>query len=674
MTTILLLRFNLNANCLKKHIIIIVSLSICLLTSGSSVYSQQLERLSYNNPGLLVDLKVGLGGWPLPMDYNEDGLTDLVVVCCDVPYDGAYFFENTGRQDIESGLPIFAAAKKLCVARKYLRPNGRLDRAPNVRVSYVNSKPIILSPGKKYPDFKNTFFEKPEMLTVEKNFHGFEPIDVRANQWEYVDFDGNGVFDLVVGIGYWGEYRGGHYDKSGQWTGGPLHGYVYLILNTGTNEEPVYEKPRKLKTTDGTYIDGFGWPSMNFADFCGTGKLDLLCGEFRDGFTFYKNMGTRESPIYAPGRPLTFGDKRLVMDLCMAVPVAYDFTGKGYMDLIVGDEAGRVALMENTGKVVDGIPQYLPPRFFKQEADEVNFGVLSTPVGFDWNGDGTDDIIAGNSEGQIAFIENLGGSPTKWAAPQLLKAGGVVIRIMAGPNGSIQGPSEEKWGYTTLSVADWNHNGLPDLIVNSIWGKIIWYENTGTRTEPKLAAARPLEVEWKGEVPKPIWNWWNPEGKSLVTQWRTTPVAVDWTGDGLTDLVMLDQEGYLALFRREKRDNALVLLPGERLFRLEGKNGMLRLNEGSVGGSGRRKIAIADFDGDGLLDLLLDSTNASFFRNIGKENGITIFRDMGLLDKRQLAGHDTSPTIIDLTGDGIPELLIGAEDGYFYYKNNPLKK
>lgn len=61
----------------------------------------------------------------------------------------------------------------------------------------------------------------------------------------------------------------------------------------------------------------------------------------------------------------------------------------------------------------------------------------------------------------------------KWANPVLLKAGGKTIRIQAGNNGSIQGPAEAKWGYTVLNVADWDEDGLVDLVVNSIFGKII---------------------------------------------------------------------------------------------------------------------------------------------------------------------------------------------------------
>ena len=52
-------------------------------------------------------------------------------------------------------------------------------------------------------------------------------------------------------------------------------------------------------------------------------------------------------------------------------------------------------------------------------------------------------------------------------------------------------------------------------------------------------------------------------------------------------------------------------------------------------------------------------------------NGFVWFRDEGPLDTRVLAGHDTSPTTVDWDKDGIPDLLVGAEDGRMYYKRNP---
>jgi hypothetical protein len=421
-------------------------------------------------------------------------------------------------------------------------------------------------------------------------------------------------------------------------------------------------------------VETFGWPSPSFADFRGTGRLDLICGEFLDGFTFFENIGTRMQPKYAAGRKLKTPDgKPLTVDLEMMTPTAIDWNKDGHIDLIVGEEDGRVGFVENTGKIVDGMPQFLPPRYFQQVADDLKCGALATPVGVDWDGDGDIDILCGNSAGYILFFENLSGPGVenpKWAAPKYLEAGGKVIRIMAGLNGSIQGPAEAKWGYTTLSVADWDGDGLPDLIVNSIWGKVIWFKNIGTRNHPKLAAAQPIEVEWDGPQPALAWGWLRPEGKALLTQWRTTPVAIDWNKDGLMDLIMLDQEGYLAFFERARRDGKLVLLPPKRIF-IDETGAPIRLNARSAGASGRRKFTIADWDGDGRLDFLVDGKNVDWWRNIETRDGKVMLKNMGPLDTRILAGHDTSPTTVDWNGDGIPDLLVGAEDGHLYYLRNP---
>ncbi len=165
---------------------------------------------------------------------------------------------------------------------------------------------------------------------------------------------------------------------------------------------------------------------------------------------------------------------------------------------------------------------------------------------------------------------------------------------MAGPNLSIQGPAEAKWGYTTFSVADWDGDGLHDIVLNSIVGRVLFFKNIGSRTKPILAEPQPLEVAWPADSyqpRKPKWTWWNPQGNELVTQWRTTPVVVDMTGDGLADLVMLDTEGYLTLLQRARKGERLVLLPPERVFQ-DGEGKPLRFNERTAGGSGRRKLCI----------------------------------------------------------------------------------
>ena len=632
----------------------------CILLIPLTVLADGLERLKYNNPGLTVDLGVGLWASPLPMDFNGDGWLDLVVDCPDKPYNGVYFFENAVGDTSRVPMPVFKAARRISKAAQF------------AQVSYIDGIPRVLSPAMEYPDFLHTGLENGVRLPLSGNVHS-KP--VRGNFWRYVDYDGDGKVDIVVGADDWSEYGWDNaYDAAGHWMHGPLRGFVYLLRNIGTNATPKYDKPVKVMAGD-MPIETFGWPAPNFADFRNSGKLDLICGEFLDGFTFFENVGTRTAPKYAPGRRLKTPDgKPLAMDLEMITPVAIDWNKDGHIDLICGDEDGRVAFIENTGKVdPEGTPIFLPPRYFQQEADDIKCGALATPVGVDWDGDGAMDIISGNSAGYILFFKNLSGpgiAKPKFAAPQYLEVNGKPIRFMAGPNGSIQGPAEAKWGYTTLSVADWDGDGLPDLIVNSIWGKVVWFKNIGTRTAPKLAPPQPIEVEWDGPPPALGYGWLRPHGKELLTQWRTTPVAVDWNHDGLMDLVMLDQEGYLAFFERARRDGKLVLLPPKRVFCDEhGKP--LRLSSGLAGKSGRRKICIVDWDGDGKLDLLVNSTSANFLRQVDAHDGKWFFRNMGPLVKENIEGHDVSPTVVDWRGDGIPDFLGGAEDGHFYHLTNP---
>lgn len=638
----------------------------CLLAS----FARALERVKFNHPGLTVDLGVGLWAWPVPADVRGNGHFDLFVACPDKPFNGVWLFETPTGDTAKNPFPIFKTPRRLSAAVHYVTP------------SYVDGRVRVLSPATEYPDFLTTGLAKSLKLGLPANIHtnlvnpqATKGPRIRHNQWRYVDYDGDGALDLVVGVEDWSDYGWDDaWDRTGKWTNGPLHGFVYWLKNLGTTAQPRYDTPRKVEA-GGVPVDVFGCPSPNFADFSGSGKLDLICGEFLDGFTFFENIGTRTQPRYAPGRRLKLpGGQPLTMDLEMIVPVAFDWNKDGHPDLIVGDEDGRVALLLNTGKLAaDRTPQFLAPRYFQQEADDLKCGALATPVGIDWDGDGDIDIICGNTAGYLVFFENLSGpgvEQPKWAAPKMLEADGKVIRFMAGPKGSIQGPAEAKWGYTTLSVADWDGDGLPDLIVNSIWGKVVWFKNIGNRKSPKLAAAQTIEVEWDGPAPTLAWGWLRPEGKALLTQWRTTPFAVDWNRDGLTDLVMLDTEGYLVFFERTKRDGQLILLPPKRIF-CDEQGQPLRLNSGAAGKSGRRKLCVVDWDGDGKLDLLLNGENANFLRQVAARDGKFFFKDMGKLADKNVASHDVSPTVVDWNGDGIPDLLAGAEDGHLYYLRNP---
>ena len=611
----------------------------------------KLQPLKYNHPGLVVDLGVGLWAFPMPIDYDRDGDLDLLVGCPDKPSNGTYFFENSS-QNPQAKQPVFKPAVRIGKGFHFMM------------LSRVKDESIILTPAKEFRRTPSgTFdFDKPTKIPAPINPNR-QAKRTRANMWRYVDFDGDEDQDLVVGSGDWTDLGWDHaYDSQGNWRNGPLHGYVYVMLNSGSDAKPSYDEPVRLQA-GGSDVDVYGWPSPNFGDFDHDGDLDLLCGEFLDGFTYFQNVGSRRQPQYAVGkRVCDASGRQLAMHVQMITPTAIDWDQDGDLDLVVGDEDGRVALVENTGEIQSAMPVFNQPRYFQQEADTLKFGALATPYAYDWDGDGDQDILCGNTSGNIGLFENLGavanGLP-KWSAPTLLEVheevgaseSKQIFRVLAGPSGSIQGPCEAKWGYTTLSVADWDQDGNADIIYNSILGRLGMLENKDGDL---------LSRDWNSGVQElpPKWSWWQTPDSTTLTQWRTTPLALDFDGDKQLDLVMLDQEGFLTLRRGGKK--------AERVFVDENFNA-LRLNSGSCGRSGRVKLAMVDWDTDGKLDILVNSENATWYRNVGTDAGRVVLKKVGNLAKRNVSGHTSSPAVCDFDQDGEPDLLVGSENGRIYH-------
>ena len=104
----------------------------------------------------------------------------------------------------------------------------------------------------------------------------------RDDLWYPVDWDGDGRIDILAGVSDWRDYGWDDaFNSRGEWTRGPLHGYVWFHRNTGTNEQPVYAEPVMLQA-GGKPIDQYGSPAPNPVDWFGRGRLDLIAGEFLD--------------------------------------------------------------------------------------------------------------------------------------------------------------------------------------------------------------------------------------------------------------------------------------------------------------------------------------------------------------------------------------------------------
>lgn len=601
------------------------------------------DRITYGRAGVRGKLAVGLWAHPAPVDVDGDGDMDLIVGCVDRPYNGTYLFRNVGTPDA----PLFERAEWLGPGKKDL---VAADFNGDGNVDLVYS-------GGYFDDVRRNLLSRPVSVALKRDY-----FISRDDLWYPVDWDRDGRIDLLVGTSDWRDYGWDDaFDSEGRWRRGPLHGYVWFHRNIGTNARPEYAAPVKLQA-GGEDIDLYGSPSPNPVDWFGRGRWDLIAGSFLDFVTLFVNGGGG----LEKGVRLTAGGRPVELDLCMIQPRTVTWRPGRGPSLLVAEEDGTISLFENSA-AAGAEPQLMPERKLQQVDPYLKSGALSRPVAFDWNGDGKLDLISGNSAGYLQYFENTGtASSPAFEDRGYLQAGGRVIRRTAGVNGSIQGPAEAKWGYSNPSVGDWDLDGLPDILVNDILGEVIWYRNTGTRTEPRLAEAAPVEVEWAGRAPKPEWNWREPRGKELITQWRTTPRIVDWNRDGLPDLVMLNHQGYLCLFRRYREEGKLKLAPPERIFVTQ-TGRFLNLAPSRAGASGRRKIELADWDGDGDLDLITDSDDGPvWYENTGTQER-PVMQSRGTLVRAKLAGHNPTPNLADWDGDGKLDLIVGAEDGFFYY-------
>ncbi|MBR1589080.1 MAG: VCBS repeat-containing protein [Kiritimatiellae bacterium] len=641
-----------------------------VMAAGAAVTPRPMCRLEYNRAGT-CDLKVGLWAFPWAMDYNGDGVRDVVVGCPDTPFRGYFVFEGT----------------KEGVFRPCYRVGDGTD-AWCTGMSVVDGRTVICGPKGFYWDLPVDGFREGGLFTPNPSFnpqarwneHG----GGRGSTVRLQDVDGDGAVDMVEA------------SRGKLWWRRNLTGLNGPGIAFG-DEQPILGADHK-PISCGRYA--------MMEDFDGDGDLDVIANRSRDGFAYYENVGTRTAPRYAPMRvvPDTSGQP-LHMFLCMITPSAVDWDGDGRMDILCGDEDGRVAVMRNTGRLAaDRTPVFEPPRYLRQYNKFLACGVLAAPAPVDWDGDGDIDIICGNSAGETVFIENLSGPGVEcpsWAEPKPLScegAGGIPaeaaqndpIRIMAGEKGSIQGPGEAKWGYTSPTVCDWDGDGLPDVLVNTVWGYVYWHRNVGTRTAPRLGGAQPIEVEWEGEQPLlPFEFHHKPVGKGLLTQWRTTPATVDLNGDGLPDLVMLDTMGYLAYFERAIDASGKRVLKAPRrmlmnadtneplFFSLAGGGKPFVHGKSRMGASGRRKFCFVDWDGDGKLDIVVNEgvyhqgSSVCLWRQTGRLGGRWYFTCEGSLSKTPIEGHSCAPAAVDFNADGVPDLLVGGEDGCFYYQRNP---
>ncbi|QHI69179.1 FG-GAP repeat domain-containing protein [Tichowtungia aerotolerans] len=612
------------------------------------------DALSFGAPAVLDTVR----GVPLVFDWDDDGDLDLLGGLGSVPERAIYLYENKGNALVDGfAKPVSMKGKEMltfCSQVMDVNGDGKLD---------------AVSGSSYYSDFRANGFVEKTPIGVPLDSEAGELIrNSRIKSFAVADWDGDGVNDLIANACYWKEYGfSDAYNSDGVWTNGPLRGWFFFFKNQGSNQSFDLAAPVQLMTIEQEPADMFGNLNVVVNDIDRDGDLDILSGDFISKIMVFKNIGTATEPQLDIGRALQTTNGVYESTFQANMISLADFNGDGYDDLFTRTENDWTGYLENTGTTdTNGLPVFKPVQYLKSRNDYLTRGQLPVLDICDFNQDGKWDLLVGDSPGMLGYFAGDALYPNLRFHPyQPLASESGPLRIVAGKNGSIQGPAEALWGYTVPASADWDGDGRNDVLMNSIWGRIEWARNLGNGLYSEL---EPVKVQWDGAAPKPEWRWWNPEPDEWSTQWRCMVQPIDWDEDGLLDAVTMDYEGYMVLHRRRKVDGRLVLGPGERIFRdYKGDPWQITTNRG--GGSGRRKFEFADWDNDGDRDLVVDRKeiggNVVLYENVTNDEAPQMVMVDNLADI-VVQGHTCSPALVDLDSDGKLDLVMAAEDGHFY--------
>ena len=324
-----------------------------------------------------------------------------------------------------------------------------------------------------------------------------------------------------------------------------------------------------------TGYDELGHAGPVLYDYTGDGKLDLVVGGFSGRFRVYENRGTATAPKFKDFQWLSSVDGLIHLpNYCCVAPAGRfaDIDGDGIDDFTAGSYSpGAIYWFKGLGNgrfrerhmLTDskGIPIFTNSHaVFSGVRFDSTQALGARPAWADWNDDGEPDLIIGNVKGNLVVrlaverdrhnryttipeqpvFARASVKPSEAEAEmmsmlkkdrgeQWFQIAGTEFEIMIGEDRAL---GDE--GYLVPDVADWDGDGLFDIVVGTNSGAVYWLRNTGRPGEPEFLSREQLvgpgagryQFVESGELPK--------RGS------RANIDVVDYNGDGKLDLVVGD--------------------------------------------------------------------------------------------------------------------------------------
>ena len=458
-------------------------------------------------------LDVGNYAYPIVVDWNLDGLPDLLV---GEEKGNLFLFRNNGtpeKPSFRKGEVIISITPDMYPDPVFNDLNG--DSLPDIilggREGLVYFFPNIGSKG--FPRFSNFSYLRC----------GRKRIDVgRLSQIYVGDWNADENLDLLVGNDD-GEIRVFLGKKN---TGGKPSFSSWLLLRT---KEDVSMVPKVH-------------PVFCPVDWNGDGKNDILMGGEGDEVRFYPNIGNSAEPCFndyqlIPGVKIerkTFsrrgtgeryywnnkGLEFVTEYLGNISPDAVDWNGDGKIDLLVGNYAGLIYFYKNVGSSTS--PKLASPVPLKAGGKLLRVAGFSTPRAVDYNNDGLLDLLTGDLLGRIHIYLNIGSlQHPKLDRGYRLKVSGEEFAL--GPRSIVE-------------YGDLNQDGLKDLIIGNRWGKVYALLNQGTKRIPKFTKIEGLREKNNKKI------------KNLNLGSTSCPRLVDWNKDGKEELLISNNSHNIFIF------------------------------------------------------------------------------------------------------------------------------
>lgn len=315
------------------------------------------------------------------------------------------------------------------------------------------------------------------------------------------------------------------------------------IITTGvySQEGKYFQKPFKIQV-DGKPLDiangmdhstyDWGHAGPYFSDLNGDNKKDLLLGGFSGRFRYYQNTGTGKSPAFSKFEFIRGGDTIAWVRIYCCIgssPQLADIDGDNMPDLISGSYdpgecywfkglgkgqfAKRQTFLDETGASIVAHPEH------KGERAYMSFGSTVTMV--DWDADGDLDLLLGSFRGEIFLRKNIGTRtlPVYTAAQEELRI-----------NNEKAIPDD----HAALELADWNGDGLWDILVGASSGEVYLLKNSGKKGAPQFTSREILIGPGEG------YDQWVDIGNVPRRGIRAQINVTDFNGDGKPDILLGD--------------------------------------------------------------------------------------------------------------------------------------